>query len=334
MKKLKEYGLTFFLVIILIICLIYYYTREEKVTKELKDVKLLPTIVTKLEDNTIYCPTFQLVWNDLKKEAGGNVSFIDDENNQMARELNLETFTENDISSDYYYKNYGLMTPSLKKEISDGIWKKFKQQSSILNEFNFQEDSKDYLFYAMLYREFSFLEPFDIINNDTFGITSNSNSKLDKNLEVLFYQDDSYAVFIKTKTGDEVILYKGNRMDSFLDTYKMIDLETKEEFQKNDTLTIPNLDFKIKYEYKELENKKMIFKDNDYTLDRALQTIEFKLDNAGGKVKSEAAISNKNTAVESGRYFNFSDDFILFVKESNQELPYLALNIKNIDKFK
>ena len=78
----------------------------------------------------------------------------------------------------------------------------------------------------------------------------------------------------------------------------------------------------------------MIFKDNDYTLDRALQTIEFKLDNAGGKVKSEAAISNKNTAVESGRYFNFSDDFILFVKESNQELPYLALNIKNIDKFK
>ena len=114
------------------------------------------------------------------------------------------------------------MTPSLKKEISDGVWKKFKQQSSILNEFNFQEDSKDYLFYAMLYREFSFLEPFDIINDDTFGITSDSNSKLDKNLEVLFYQDDSYAVIIKTKTGDEVILYKGNRMDSFLDTYKIL----------------------------------------------------------------------------------------------------------------
>ena len=33
MNKLKEYGLTFFLVIILIICLIYYYTRDEKVTK-------------------------------------------------------------------------------------------------------------------------------------------------------------------------------------------------------------------------------------------------------------------------------------------------------------
>ena len=37
--------------------------------------------------------------------------------------------------------------------------------------------------------------------------------------------------FVKTKTGDEVILYKGNRMDSFLDTYKMLDLETKEEFE-------------------------------------------------------------------------------------------------------
>ena len=34
------------------------------------------------------------------------------------------------------------------------------------------------------------------------------------------------------------------------------------------------------------------------------------------------------------RHFDFSDDFILFVKESNQELPYLALNIKDIDSFR
>ena len=58
------------------------------------------------------------------------------------------------------------------------------------------------------------------------------------------------------------------------------------------------------------------------------------MDNKGGKVKSEAAMIMKNTAVLSGRHFNFTDNYVLFLKEENKNIPYFAMKVDNIEKFK
>ena len=63
-----------------------------------------------------------------------------------------------------------------------------------------------------------------------------------------------------------------------------------------------------------------------------MQTIEFFLDRFWGKVKSEAYLS-ADKWVDNPRYFHFDDDFVLFLKESDKEVPYLAVYVSDIDLF-
>ena len=55
----------------------------------------------------------------------------------------------------------------------------------------------------------------------------------------------------------------------------------------------------------------------------------------GGKIKSEAAIGIKMTSLihEEIRTFEINDTFALFIKESNKNIPYLALKVNDITKF-
>ena len=67
-------------------------------------------------------------------------------------------------------------------------------------DFNIDAYEK-YVFYSMLKREFSFNEPFDVINENGifkdftnvkyFGINSDSDSKLRDQVDVLFYEDNN-----------------------------------------------------------------------------------------------------------------------------------------------
>lgn len=333
----KEYLPTTLIIILLIGLLIYYYvfynTKSEN--NDLKEINVVPTLISKLQDNSIWCAPFQLIWNDLKNEVvKDNIVFVNDENNQTVLDLNKETFKETDISDNYYYKKHGYMTLDLKKEIEKGINDKFNEKSDILDQFRFENNSKNYFLYAMLYRKFEFNNPFDILNEDTFGIDKDSNSILDNNVKVLYYDDyDNYAVKLITKDHDEVILVKGkNNLNTFNDIYQSLNLNQESNFEEDDTISINNFDFKLKASYKELENKEI--KNSNYIISQTVQTINFTLDNKGGKVKSEAGIGMKYTAVLSGRHFNFTDNYVLFLKEENKNIPYFAMKIDNIEKFK
>ena len=334
----REYIPTILVIVLLIGCLIYYYLffgNSKETTIELKDIKVVPTLISKLENNSIWCAPFQLIWNDLKNDiVKDEIVFINDENNQTVLDLNKETIRTNDISEKYYYKKHGFMTLDLKKEIENGIKDKFNEKSDILDGFVFEPNSQNYLLYAMLYRKFEFTNPFDILDDDTFGINNHSDSKLDNNVKVLYYDDyDNYAVKLITKDNDEVILVKGkNNKDNFLEIFEELNTTNESNFLSDDTITISNLDFKLKTSYKELKNKQI--KNTNFVITDALQTINFILDNTGGKVKSESAITFKNTAINEERNFNFKDNYVLFLKEKDKDKPYFAMKVDNIEKFK
>lgn len=336
MKKVKEYLPTFLLVVGLLICLVYSYLKENNYEKVivLEDVEIVPTLISNVENNTIWCGTFQLIWNDLQEEVGSDIVFLDDMENQMVLDLNQRTFTENDISGNYYYKNYGFMTPSLKEEIEKGISEKFQETSNILNNFEFLEDSKDYFFYTMLVVDFEFLKPFDEINSNIFGITNNSLEDLNQNVKVLYYLDDgNYAVLLKTTTDTEVILVKGESGNNFLEMYQSLNLENQEDFLSDDIISISKFNFEVEGSFDEIEEKEFLINDESYMIGKTMQTIEFKMDNKGGSLKSEAGMeANKSSA--SNRVFDFTDDFSLFLKEEDKSLPYFAINIDNIEDFR
>lgn len=333
----KEYIPTILIIVLLLGLLIYYYvfynSREEDI--DLKEVNVVPTLISDLKSDSVWCAPFQLIWNDLKNDLiKKDVVFINDENNQTVLDLNKETFTVNDISDNYYYKKHGVMTLNLKKEIEKGIQDKFREKSDILDQFDFSENSTNYLLYAMLYRKFEFTNPFDKLENDTFGIDSDSSNDLNNNVKVLYYNDyNNYAVKLETKDNDEVILVKGmNDRNNFQEIYNNMNTNNYSDFQNEDTISINNFDFKLKVNYQELENKEI--KDSDFIISKTIQTINFTLDNIGGKVKSEAGMTMKNTAIMEGRYFNFTNNYVLFLKEKNRNIPYYAMKIDNIENFK
>ena len=337
-----------------------------------EDIEVVATLVDKIKSNSTWCGTFQLVWNDMQNEVVKQ-DIIFQKQLDVVENLNKQTFTEEDVSDEYYYKKFGLLTLNLKDEIEKGIEDKFNEKSDILDNIDWSNvpqdetyyngDSNTYLFYAMLFREFTFKREFSKLDNDKFegsqetyedieyfGIDRDSSEKLYSQVDVLYYNsNDNYAVILNTKEGDEIILVKGNNGNTFLDIYNNVMNENYDgdtSFTENDTLKVPKLNFKLLNEYEELEfdgtTDKIFYNSigNTCRIDKAIQSIEMSLDETGGKVKSEAAIIMTETAmiVEDEpkveyRDFKFDSEFTIFIRDGEKDLPYFAANIDDITLF-
>lgn len=208
----------------------------------------------------------------------------------------------------------------------------------------------------MLKKEFNFKNKFDELDNGTFGtkykdvkyfgIEKNSDSKLYDQVEVLYYNSESdFAVILNTKEGEQIILSRGAEGGNFARIYNNIIEKSKaytgnKEFTKNDFLKVPNIKFNTKKEFNELCDKEFLAKDGDRCMiEQAIQTIELEMDKSGGKLKSEAAIVMTKEAVlmpseeVKNRYFYLNDEFSMFLKEEDKDMPYFAANIEDITLF-
>ena len=314
-----------------------------------------------LEDNvgqdTAWCGTFQLIWNDLKNDlAKQDIIFMQEPDLQVVKNLNKETFKTEDISENSYYKVYGNPTLELKEQIEKAIKEKFNEESEILDDFSWGSNNpKDYFLYCMLKKEFEFpvafkeLEDGEFANGkysdvNYFGLEKDAEEELRSQVEVLYYNSPSqFAVKLKTKQNDEIILARGEEGNTFQEKYNNINTNSEnyegiKKFTEKDELKIPNIDFKQKTEFTELEQKEFSFANGDvYIIEKALQTIQFELDKEGGKIKSEAGIMTKEMAIATDeieeRKFNFDDEFVIFLKENDKEKPYFAASISDITKF-
>lgn len=333
--------------------------------KESEDLVVVPTILDEIKNDSAYCPTFQIVWNELSDYfCGGKTVEMLNGTNTLIDNLNERTFEKTDLSDDYYYVKVGKQVLSVKKEIEDGIKDKFNETSDILNMVEWVDDSGEnfdidayeaYVFYSMLKREFTFNEPFDVIDeNGTFndfknvkyfGINSDSDNKLRNQVNVLFYEDyDNHSVLLNTKQGDEVILLKtsDDSFKNFDEVYKYLENKTnkfdgEKEFTEDDTLKVPNIKFDVLKKYNELIGKTFNSDDGkSREISEALQTIRFEIDNEGGKIKSEAIIAVKTSAIiapEEKRHFNYNDTFYLMLREKGKDKPYFMVKVDNMNLF-
>lgn len=314
------------------------------------NINVALTMDDKIENNTVWCGTFQLIWNDLKNDfAKQDIEFSPQL--EVVKNLNKGQFNTSKISDNSYYKAQGIPTEELKAEIEKGIKDKFNETSNILDGFDFDGNPDKYLLYAMLKKEFKFNKQFEELENGQFGAyenvkyfgtKENSSEELREQIQVLYYNSrDEFAVKLLTKQNDEIIIAKGIEKDTFNDTYKEIQdkqnsYDSEKEFLKTDTLKIPNIDFKTEKEFKELENKPFKISDgNSYIIEKAIQTIQFELDKTGGKIKSEAGMGIAKTALirEEPRDFSVDNTFTLFLKENDKDMPYFAAKIENINQF-
>lgn len=333
---------------------------ERKSNKSPNEIKVLATTLDEIYDNSSWCGTFQLVWNDMLDELTPNGK-IENSNLKIVQNLDKKSFLETDLSEEYYYKTYGLKSQRLKEEIESEIKKKFNETSDILDMIDWSEsslnDPKDedfskYLFYVMLKREFKFENEFTVLEDGKFGTTENvkyfginseTKDSVRDQVEVLYYNSENiYAVSLYADDGDEVILVRNPQGKNFNEIYENLESEKKKFtgdtfFGTEDTLKVPNLDFNLLKEYDELKGLEFATKKSATgVIEEAVQTIKFKLDSTGGSIKSEAAIGTKLSSIRPStekREFNFDDEFTIFLKETGKDKPYFAANVSNITLF-
>ena len=313
--------------------------------------QITPTYTSKLstiDSNKVWVGTFNLVWNDFMNDViKGKVEFEDGES-ELANELNKQSFTADQLSENSYFKIQGQANgEELKNKIQNGIKQKFNENSQLIDRIDWN-DSNGYVLYAMLKKEFNFLEPFSTAmgsmtfnNSETrvkcFGVDSSNNSIASKNVVILFYNSEAdFAIKLKTKEGEEVILYKTTGEDkSFEENYEEIKEKQsryagKTTFGKEDMLRVPFIKVNDEINYDELCGREI--KNSKYYIKQALQTIDFELNNVGGSVKSEAVIdSTQKVWTEKPRKMIFDSDFILYLKEENKDQPYFALKVDNTE---
>lgn len=355
--KIKKIVLLLLLITI-ILSLAYHFIKKGLIvnTPLTKDVNVVPTMLDEIGNDTTWCATFQLIWNDLKNDVvKKDIIFTPQE--KIATNLNKEEFTEKMISDEYYYKVYGPKTIELKKEIKQAIKKKFNQESDILNDFNWnsdnalEQDKRNYFFYTMLYREFKYKAKFNKLESDYFGkyknieyfgLDGDSTTTQREQIQVLFYNSENdFAIKINTKNSDEVIFYKNPKGKTFKEIYDNIvknsnDYNGNKNFEETDRFKAPYLNLNIKKEYSEIEKKNFKTIDNENCIiEKAIQTIKFSIDEKGGRIKSEAAMDFKYTSIEplETREFFLNDMFAIFLKEEKKQKPYFALKVSDITKY-
>ena len=315
--------------------------------QEVNSIEVLPTMNTQsTSQNRIWVGTFQLVWNELTdKIVKAPVKFLDFDS-QMANNLNQKQFKKSNLNEKSYYVKSGIVSPALKAEIEKNIKSKFHETSDILKMFDFTYNPEKIFVYAMLKKDFRFTNAFDKLATGNFGnsqekvkyfgINDNSNPKLYKNVNVLFYNDDNdFAVKLYTKGKDEVLLYRTNDDKTFDKYYAELNDKTAKysgdkNFVKNDTLTIPDIKLYQETSFNELEGHQIV--GTNMQIDKTIETVDFRMNNKGVKLKSEAAIMLRcmSLAPREGRDFTFNNNFVLFLIEKNQNTPYYAMKVSDV----
>lgn len=351
MNKKITIALILVILIVVIVGLIYLIAKKpEEKTKINTDLEIVTSLEDKIADNTSWCGTFNLIWNDLKNEIAKQ-DIIFSPQTEIINNLNKGTFNTSHLSENSYYKVYGMPSLELKNEIEKAIKEKFNETSDILNDFDWNnKEPKDYFLYTMLKKEFEFPKVFTELENGKFknvenvkyfGINSSTEKEVRNQVKVLYYENEmNFAVKLITKTNDEVIITKGNKEESFGKIYEEIMNKNKkykgtQSFGEMDTLQIPEIRFNLKKRIAEVEGKPFTFANGDkYIISAAMQTIQFELDKKGGKIKSEAGMMvDKMSAVisEEPRKFIVDNTFTIFLKENDKELPYFAAKISDIN---
>ncbi len=310
---------------------------------------MTPTYTSKLgtmDNNKVWVGTFNLVWNDFMNDVIKGPIEFNDGPSELADELNKQTFTISQLSENSIFKIHDETSLELKNKIEKGIKQKFNEKSKIIDKINW-DDPTGYVLYAMLKKEFKFLEPFSTamgsmeFNGEKervkfFGVDGSTKPEAGKNVEILFYNSEKdFAIRLKTKEGEDVILYKTTgEGKSFEENYK--ELKEKQQkytgktsFEETDFLRIPFIKVNDEINYDELCGRGI--KGTSWFIRQALQTIDFELNNVGGSVKSEAVIeATKNAIVDIKKKMIFDSDFILYLKEESKEQPYFALKVDDV----
>lgn len=293
------------------------------------NITMNPSYQSTLDENTInnlWVGTLDLAWKDLEEKIGLNKIELEGKMPQIANDLNESTFSKEMLNPNDYKIN-------VERTVTNG----YKIDATLNKELNFLESFDNFSDYKWTFG-----------NGDEaikyFGINNASPEEMNKNVEILFYNklnngsllSDDMAIKLKTKEGDEIILYRTDDKKSFDEYYEDIKAKTKNykgrtEFSEDDELRVPYVKVNGMINYNQLYDKKIKNSKGLYIYD-VIQNVNFNLNEKGCNLSSKATMVTEYMGIgQDTKYCYFQDTFIIFMKEANSDKPYFALKVDNND---
>lgn len=308
----------------------YAITKIYKKHNTKNNITIKPSYQSTLDEGTVnnlWIGTLDLAWKELENKIEKNTIELENENLPIVEELNNSTFTKEMLDENDYKIN-------VERTVTNG----YKIEATLNKELNFLEGFDNFNDYG--HNTFGNGEEYI----KYFGINNASSEKMNKNIEILFYnpkssqnlQSDDFAIKLKTKEGDEIILYRTNDQKTFAQYYNDIQNKSKEytgtkEFRKQDELLIPYVRVNGMIAYNDLYGKKIKDTGGLYFTD-VVQNVNFYLNEKGCNLNSKSTMVTEYMGIsEDTKYCFFKDQFIIFMQEKNSENPYFALKVDNDD---
>ncbi len=329
MNKILKVLIIFTAITVLLSGIVYAVTQLYKRFNTNHNITMNPSYKSTLNENTInnlWVGTLDLAWKELAEKIGKEKIELEDENVQIAKDLSASPFTKEMLDKNDYKIN-------IERTITNG----YKIETTLNKELNFLEKFDNFNEY-----NWKFGESEEFIKY--FGINNASSENMNKNIEILFYNpisinnshSNDFAIKLKTKEEDEIILYRTDTNKSFEEYYKEIENKTNlytgnREFKEIDELRIPYVRVNGMISYDELYGKEIKNSEGLYIFD-TIQNVNFYLNESGCNLKSKATmVTEYLSAGIDTKYCYFQDNFIIFMKEKNSDIPYFALKIDNSD---
>jgi hypothetical protein len=307
--------------------------------------------------NLIWCATMPLAWNELLDLAGGEIH-IREGDVPLVTELDKRTVTKKDLDDSSYVALAGL-TPNILETISRALATKFQGQASpeLLGQIPRLPDSSA-VAYSYLFKDLEFKYPFQkfeegmrfhekpegtIRKEAVFGfrdLRTESTAKAAGQVEIHDYRNrDDFVIEIATKSkGDLLLLAKVHPDSTLSQTIQSVqgraDTSQAKSPEGETWMQVPILNFRLVKDYEELLNQHIRCSNatlNGQFFVMARQSIRFKLNEEGAKLKSETVVATTSAEIEVHEtpQLIFDKPFLILMERKGAANPYFALWIDN-----
>jgi len=302
--------------------------------------------------NLIWCATMPLVWNGLMDLAGGEIHLAEGDP-PIVTELNRKTVTKSDLDDSSFVALVGL-TPGILNVIPKALAIKFKGQASpeVLHQIPTDLPPKSAVAYSYLFKNLEFEHHFEKLHQGThfagttvrgFGFGTTRSKDLAKAAGQVLIHDyrgkNDFVVEIATQsTGDRLLLAKVHPDPTLSETVHNVQsrADTSHGIQPEaeTRLKVPILNFRLTKDYDELLQKHIQCPNktlNGQFFVMVRQLVQFKFNEEGAKLKSEAVAVTKSAILvghESPQLI-FDKPFLILMERKGAANPYFALWVDN-----
>jgi hypothetical protein len=310
------------------------------------------TVVTPVPDraiprgrNVLWCATFQMAWDKAASHLGRPLRMKP--GSALVDSLNANPFDRRWLDEESVSTVGGYADEELYKQIDQNVRAKTGRKSKLLDRIRSESQPGDLVFHALLVKNLEFETPFAKLGIwkigkrkvAWFGFTPSQEKTvaLRRQVRVHHYtsKDDFVIELLNRNPEDHLLLTKLPKTpatSSELANHTLHRISPNSpEAGASDLLGVPHIVAEESVEFSELHGKTVVGK--PHFVRAALQTIDFRMDEKGVKLKSEASLSFGCSAAPQidPRLMILDPPFGIVMVRKGSPKPYFTAWIANAD---